>query len=203
MSDRALTVALTGGIGSGKSAAGDFFAELGALVVDSDQLSRDVIARGTEGFDAVVARFGDGILQNGDISRSSLGEIVFQDVNARRDLEAIIHPAVREAWEQLVQVASPGSIVINQIPLLVETQGSSRFDCVITVSAPMELRRERLRARGMKDYQIDRIVDSQVDDAVREKAAQFVITNDGDMDYLLCQVENVFEKLQQSAKDLA
>jgi len=203
VSDRALTVALTGGIGSGKSAAGDFFAELGALVVDSDQLSRDVIARGTEGFDAVVARFGDGILQNGDISRSSLGEIVFQDVNARRDLEAIIHPAVREAWEQLVQVASPGSIVINQIPLLVETQGSSRFDCVITVSAPMELRRERLRARGMKDYQIDRIVDSQVDDAVREKAAQFVITNDGDMDYLLCQVENVFEKLQQSAKDLA
>jgi len=203
VSDKALTVALTGGIGSGKSAAGDFFAELGALVVDSDQLSRDVIARGTEGFDAVVARFGDGILQNGDISRSSLGEIVFEDVNARRDLEAIIHPAVREALEQLVQVASPGSIVINQIPLLVETQGSSRFDCVITVSAPMELRRERLRARGMKDYQIDRIVDSQVDDAVREKAAQFVITNDGDMDYLLRQVENVFEKLQQSAKDLA
>ena len=203
MSDRALTVALTGGIGSGKSAAGDFFAELGALVVDSDQLSRDVIARGTEGFDAVVARFGDGILQNGDISRSSLGEIVFEDVNARRDLEAIIHPAVREVWEQLVQVASPGSIVINQIPLLVETQGSSRFDCVITVSAPMELRRERLRARGMKDYQIDRIVDSQVDDAVREKAAQFVITNDGDMDYLLRQVENVFEKLMVLAKELA
>jgi dephospho-CoA kinase len=203
VSGKALTVALTGGIGSGKSAAGDFFAELGALVVDSDQLSRDVIARGTEGFDAVVARFGDGILQNGDISRSSLGEIVFEDVNARRDLEAIIHPAVREAWEQLVHVASPGSIVINQIPLLVETQGSSRFDCVITVSAPMELRRERLRARGMKDYQIDQIVDSQVDDAVREKAARFVIVNDGDRDQLLRQVESIFEELQRLAKDLA
>lgn len=202
MSDKALTVALTGGIGSGKSAAGDFFAELGALVVDSDQLSRDVIARGTEGFDAVVARFGDGILQNGDISRSSLGEIVFQDVNARRDLEAIIHPAVREAWEQLVHAAGPGAIVMNQIPLLVETQGSGRFDCVITVSAPMELRRERLRTRGMKDYQIDRIVDSQVDDAVREKAAQFVIVNDGDRDQLLRQVESIFEELQRLAKDL-
>jgi dephospho-CoA kinase len=203
VSDKALTVALTGGIGSGKSAAGDFFAELGALVVDSDQLSRDVIARGTEGFDAVVARFGDGILQNGDISRSSLGEIVFQDVNARRDLEAIIHPAVREAWEQLVHAAGPGAIVMNQIPLLVETQGSARFDCVITVSAPMELRRERLRTRGMKDYQIDRIVDSQVDDAVREKAAQFVIVNDGDRDQLLRQVESIFEELQRLAKDLA
>lgn len=203
MSDKALTVALTGGIGSGKSTAGDYFAELGALVVDSDQLSRDVIARGTEGFDAVVARFGDGILQNGDISRSALGELVFSDPSARKDLESIIHPAVREAWEQLVHAAASGAIVINQIPLLVETQGSGRFDRVIAVSAPIELRRERLRARGMKDYQIDRIVDSQVDDATREEAAQFVIVNDGDREQLLRQVESIFEELQRLAQDLA
>ena len=203
MSDKALTVALTGGIGSGKSTAGDYFAELGALVVDSDQLSRDVIARGTEGFDAVVARFGDGILQNGDISRSALGELVFSDPSARKDLESIIHPAVREAWEELVHAAASGAIVINQIPLLVETQGSGRFDRVIAVSAPIELRRERLRARGMKDYQIDRIVDSQVDDATREEAAQFVIVNDGDRDQLLRQVESIFEELQRLAQDLA
>jgi len=203
VSDKALTVALTGGIGSGKSTAGDYFAELGALVVDSDQLSRDVIARGTEGFDAVVARFGDGILQNGDISRSALGELVFSDPSARKDLESIIHPAVREAWEQLVHAAASGAIVINQIPLLVETQGSGRFDRVIAVSAPIELRRERLRARGMKDYQIDRIVDSQVDDATREEAAQFVIVNDGDREQLLRQVESIFEELQRLAQDLA
>ena len=203
MSDKALTVALTGGIGSGKSAAGEYFAELGALVVDSDQLSRDAIARGTEGFDTVVARFGDGILQNGDISRSALGELVFSDPSARKDLESIIHPAVREAWEQLVHAAASGAIVINQIPLLVETQGSGRFDRVIAVSAPIELRRERLRARGMKDYQIDRIVDSQVDDATREEAAQFVIVNDGDREQLLRQVESIFEELQRLAQDLA
>jgi dephospho-CoA kinase len=202
VSAKALTVALTGGIGSGKTAAGEFFAELGALVVDSDQLSRDVVARGTEGFDAVIARFGDGILQNGEISRTALGELVFSDPIARKDLEAIVHPAVREAWEQLVHTASPGAILINQIPLLVETQGSGRFNRVITVSAPIEQRRERLRARGMTDIQIARVLESQVDDAAREAAAQFVIANDGDLDHLLRQVENVFEKLQGLAKDL-
>jgi len=201
--DKVLTVALTGGIGSGKSAAGDYFAELGAIVVDSDQLARDVITRGTDGFDAVVARFGDGILQNGDISRSALGELVFSDPIARKDLESIIHPAVREAWDHMVHAAAPGAVLINQIPLLVETKGSGRFHRVITVSAPIELRRERLRARGMKDFQIARVLESQVDDAAREAAAHFVISNDGDLDHLLHQVENVFEKLMVLAKELA
>ena len=190
-----LTVALTGGIGSGKSTAGDFFADLGATVVDSDQLSRDVIARGTPGFDAVLARFGDDVLRNGELDRSKLGEIVFSDPAARAELEAIIHPAVRAEWEHVVQAAHPGDVLINQIPLLVETKGQSRFHRVVTVSAPIDVRRTRLHARGMKDYQIDRVVASQVDDQARQAAAQYVIHNDGDTDHLLRQVENIYEKL--------
>ena len=196
MSEKVLTVALTGGIGSGKSTAGEFFADLGATVVDSDQLSRDVIARGTPGFDVVVSRFGDDILRDGQIDRGALGEIVFRDSGARAELEAIVHPAVRAEWESVVAAALPGNVVINQIPLLVETRGHERFDRVVTVSAPIELRQSRLRLRGMKDYQIERVLASQVDDAAREAAAQFVIINDSDTDHLLRQVENIYEKLQ-------
>ena len=90
-----LTVALTGGIGSGKSVAGKFFADLGALVVDSDELSREVIDRGTKGFDEVVTTFGDEILSAGAIDRKKLAQIVFSDDAKRRKLENIIHPRVR------------------------------------------------------------------------------------------------------------
>lgn len=195
-----LTVALTGGIGSGKSSAAHYFSDLGATVVDSDQLARDVIARGTPGFDAVVLRFGDSILKQGEIDRAALGEIVFSDSDSRRDLESIIHPAVRSEWEQVVRTAKPGEVVINQIPLLVETQGHERFNRVITVSAPLELRRERLRQRGLKDFQIDRVLESQVDDATRAGAAQFVIHNDGELDHLLRQVEGIYEELLRLAQ---
>jgi len=195
-----LTVALTGGIGSGKSSAAHYFSDLGATVVDSDQLARDVIARGTPGFDAVVLRFGDSILKQGEIDRAALGEIVFSDSDSRRDLESIIHPAVRSEWEQVVRAAKPGEVVINQIPLLVETQGHERFNRVITVSAPLELRRERLRQRGLKDFQIDRVLESQVDDATRAGAAQFVIHNDGQLDHLLRQVEGIYEELLRLAQ---
>ena len=143
-------VALTGGIGSGKSEAGYIFESLGAIVVDSDQLSRDVIERGTPGFDEVLENFGDAILTDGAIDRKKLGEIVFKDSAKRLILEKIVHPRVREAFNRVVEAAGENAIIINQIPLLVETDGSKNFDSVITVSAPVEIRRERLLKRGLK-----------------------------------------------------
>jgi len=128
-----LSIALTGGIGSGKSLAGEFFQELGAVVIDSDQLAREVIERGTEGFDEVLSRFGDEILNGGEIDRSKLAEIVFKDESARRDLEEIIHPKVREAALKIAARVPSDGVVINQIPLLFETKGAGRFDFVITV----------------------------------------------------------------------
>jgi dephospho-CoA kinase len=190
-----LLVALTGGIGSGKSFAGDLFADLGATVVDSDQLARDVVERGTPGFDEIVARFGDEVLRDGVLDRAKLGEIVFNDPAARKELEEITHPRIRKALDEIVEHATPGTVLINQIPLLVETQGKTRFDRVITISAPVELRRERLLARGMKSYEIDKRLDTQASDFEREEIADHVLRNDGDADHLLRQVENLYHEV--------
>ena len=190
-------VALTGGIGSGKSLAGQFFADLGAIVVDSDQLSREVIERGTPGFDEVLLRFGDEILTNGDIDRKKLAAIVFEDEESRINLEEIIHPLVRKSFEILVESASEGDIVINQIPLLVETHGAERFDRVITVISPLEKRKERLKLRGLPSYEIERRISAQASDEERIEISDYIIENDGTEDDLLREVEATFEELQR------
>jgi dephospho-CoA kinase len=109
------SVALTGGIGSGKSTVAEILEELGALVIDSDALSREVIERGSDGFDQVLARFGDSILKDGEIDRVALGAIVFAEEKARKDLESIIHPLVRERAERIAARAGEGRVVVNQI----------------------------------------------------------------------------------------
>lgn len=184
-----LKVALTGGIGSGKSTVAEFFDELGAFVIDSDQLARDVVERGTPGYEAVLAAFGDGILTEGEIDRAKLAEIVFKDAAARATLESIIHPLVRDAAEKTVRNLPSDAVVINQIPLLVETDGAKRFDFVITVSADEDVRRRRLIERGMKDYEITKRLAAQVDDAAREAIAHFVIRNNGSIEELRQAVE--------------
>ncbi len=188
-----LSIALTGGIGTGKSAVGEIFDELGAIVIDSDQLSRDVIERGTPGFDEVVARFGDVILVDGEISRSKLAEIVFVDEKARKDLESIIHPRVREIAERVVARAPEDAIVINEIPLLFETQGQGRFDLVITVEASDENRTKRLIDRGLKSYQIEKRISAQASRAERESISDYVIENDQGLEELERKVRSLWE----------
>lgn len=188
-----IKVALTGGIGSGKSAAGDFFEDLGAVVVDADLLARDVIERGTDGFDELVATFGDEILTNGVLDRSKLGQIVFADPDARKTLEEIIHPRVAEAFEVIVQESPKDSVIVYQIPILVETKGQDRFDYVITVEASLENRISRLKNRGLKGYEIEARMRVQATDEQRAEIADSVLKNDGDLDSLLRQVENIYE----------
>jgi len=188
-----LSIALTGGIGSGKSAVGEIFDEMGAIVIDSDQLSRDVIERGTPGFDEVVARFGDVILVDGEISRSKLAEIIFVDEKARKDLESIIHPRVREIAERVVARAPEDAIVINEIPLLFETQGQGRFDLVITVEASDESRTKRLIDRGLKSYQIEKRISAQASRAERESISDYVIENDEGLEDLERKVRRLWE----------
>jgi len=187
-----LKVALTGGIGSGKSTVADFLDELGAYVIDSDQLARDVVERGTPGYEAVLAAFGDGILADGEIDRAKLAEIVFRDATARATLESIIHPLVRDAAEKMVKSLPADAVVINQIPLLVETDGAKRFDFVITVSADEDIRRRRLIERGMKDYEITKRLAAQVNDAAREAIANSIIRNNGSIDELRQVVEELW-----------
>lgn len=190
-----IKVALTGGIGSGKSTAGDFFEDLGAVVVDADQLAREVIERGTEGFDELVATFGDEVLTNGILDRRKLGEIVFADPKARKTLEEIIHPRVAEAFDEIVQESPADSVIVYQIPILVETKGEDRFDYVITVESNLDLRIARLKERGMKSYEIDARLKTQASDEQRAAIADLIFKNDGDLDQLLRQVENVYEDI--------
>lgn len=189
-----LLVALTGGIGSGKSLAGEFLQELGAIVVDSDQLARDVIERGTPGFDELLAEFGDEILTHGLVDRKKLGEIVFADPARRKALENITHPRIREALDEITRRAPAQSVIVHQIPLLVETGGKERFDLVIAISADIETRRERLISRGMVPYDIEKRLAAQAVDHEREAIADFVITNNGDRDSLLRQIERLWSE---------
>ena len=190
-----LVVALTGGIGAGKSTVAQNFAELGALVVDADQLARMAIERGSDGFAQVLLRFGDEIILNGDIDRKKLAEIVFSDESARKDLEKIIHPRVQDTFAEVVEDLEHDDILIYEIPLLAETDAAEKFDYIITVEADIELRKARLLKRGLYISQIEKRMAAQASQESREAIADSVIRNDGDEDSLLRQVENLWESV--------
>jgi len=188
-------IGLTGGIGSGKSLAAEYFADLGALVIDADQLARAAIERGSSGFDEVVATFGDSILKNGEIDRRGLGELIFTDPTLKAKLENIIHPWVRNQFEEAVASLKTDETLVYEIPLLFESKAQDRFDIVITVEAIMENRIARLRAKGLHISEIESRIAAQATQEQRESIADFVIENDASADELLRKVENIWEEL--------
>ncbi len=190
-----LLVGLTGGIGAGKSTVAELFARLGALVIDADQLARMAIERGSDGFADVMLRFGEEVIINGDIDRKKLAEIVFSDEQARKDLEAIVHPRVQALFAEAVADLDHDDILIYEIPLLVETGAADKFDHVITVESEIELRKERLLKKGLYISQIEKRMASQASEEARTAVADSVIRNDGDEDSLLRQVENLWESV--------
>lgn len=194
-----LVIGLTGGIGSGKSLAAEYFADLGALVIDADQLARAAIERGSVGFDEVVSTFGDSILRSGDIDRRALGELIFKDPSLKHKLESIIHPYVRNEFEAAVASLTVEQRLVYEIPLLFETKSADRFDVVITVEADMDIRTARLRARGLHISEIQDRIAAQATREERTSIADFVIENSGSQDDLLRQVENIWEALATSS----
>lgn len=193
-----LVVGLTGGIGSGKSLVGQYFAALGAKVMDADELSRKVIERGSVGFDQVIAAFGDSILRDGDIDRRALAEKVFGDIFERAKLEAIVHPLVRDAFEAAAKELRGNEILVYEIPLLVETGAATRFDFIITVESELPVRSERLKRKGMLASEIEARLRAQATPEERMSVAGYVIANDGTPDDLLREVEYVWEKILPS-----
>jgi dephospho-CoA kinase len=191
-------IGLTGGIGCGKSLAAQYFAELGALVIDADQLARAAIERGSQGFDEVVSFFGDSILTNGEIDRRALGELIFKDSEAKKRLESIVHPFVRREFEEAVASLKSDETLIYEIPLLVETGAQDRFDLVVTVESSLENRISRLRQRGMHISEIEGRIASQATREQRIEVADFLIENDGSEDELLRQVENIWDSLHDN-----
>ena len=190
-------VGLTGGIGSGKSAVAARLAELGAVIIDSDRLAREVVAPGTEGFDEVVAAFGPEVVaKDGSLDRPALGRMVFGDQAARRRLEGIIHPRVRARAAEMAACAPEGAVVVNDVPLLVEAGLAGTYEAVIVVFAGEGTRVERLvRARGMSEEEAKARIAAQATDEQRHAVADFEIVNEGSLEELRSKVDELWPRL--------
>ena len=195
-------VGLTGGIASGKSTAASLLADRGALVIDADVLAREVVEPGTPGLAAVVERFGASVLApDGRLDRAALGRRVFGGADgsgtARRDLEGIIHPAVRARAAELEAGAAPDQVVVHVIPLLVETGQADAFDLVVVVDVGEALQRTRLLARGgLTEEEADARIAAQVSRAERLAAAGAVLDNSGSTDDLERHVDALWARLR-------
>lgn len=192
-----LRVGLTGGIGSGKSEVGRRLAAHGAVVIDADLLARKVVARGTPGLAEVVQGFGPGVLgADGGLDRPVLGRRVFGDEEARRRLEAIIHPRVRALAAELEASAAAGAVVVHDIPLLVETGQAHDFEVVVVVDVAPEVQLDRLtRTRGMSIEDAQDRVAAQANREARLAAADHVIHNSGNLEELHSQVDALWQRL--------
>jgi dephospho-CoA kinase len=189
-------VGLTGGIASGKSLVAQELAARGAVVIDADVLAREVVEPGTEGLAAVTARFGQGVLASGRLDRARLGHIVFADPEARRDLEQIVHPAVRARAAELEQAAPPDAVVVHVIPLLVETGQQDRFDVVVVVDVDPETQLARLAARdGFDAAQAQARLAAQASREQRRAVADVVIDNTGSVTDLKAQIVPLWQFL--------
>ena len=193
-----MKVGLTGGIGAGKSTVADLFSQKGAVVIRSDELARQVIEPQTLGFQQVVDRFGkDFINSDGYIDRAKLAQVVFQDDAALKDLENIIHPLVRNRTNQIIEQHTSETIIINEIPLLLEKKMESLFDFLVIVISSEKNRLERLSKRGLTKEQASARMAKQVSDEQRKAAADFLIVNDGNLDQLEADVQKIWQTLQE------
>jgi dephospho-CoA kinase len=191
-----LRVGLTGGIASGKSLVAAELAALGATIIDADVLAREVVEPGTPAFSAIVERFGPQVVSNGQLDRARLAEIIFADPSARRDLERIVHPAVRARAAELERAAGAAAIVVHVIPLLVETGQQEDFDVVVTVDADHETQVQRLMARnGFSRVEAESRIAAQTSREDRRIAADVVVDNSGSMAQLKEQVASLWAVL--------
>jgi dephospho-CoA kinase len=190
-----LRVGLTGGIGSGKSTVAQRFGELGAVVIDADQLAREVVAPGSTGLTAIHERFGEAVLAaDGSLDRGALGELVFSDPRARKDLEAITHPLIRARTRALVQAAAPEQIVVHDVPLLVELDLAAEYHLTVVVGADEDVRMERLTmGRGMTVAEAQARIAAQASDGGRRTAADVWLDNNGTVQELIAQVDLLWQ----------
>ena len=193
-----MKVGLTGGIGAGKSTVADLFSKRGAVVIRSDELARQVIEPQTPGFKQVTLRFGNEIVNDeGNIDRAKLAQVVFNDDVALKDLENIIHPLVRERTNQLMSEQTSETIIVNEIPLLLEKKMESLFDFLVIVISSEKNRLERLSQKGVLEEQAKARMAKQVNDQDRKAAADFLIVNDGNLDQLEADVQKIWQTLQE------
>jgi dephospho-CoA kinase len=190
-----LRVGLTGGIGSGKSTVAQRFLELGAVVIDADLLAREVVAVGSPGLAAIQQRFGAAVLAaDGSLDRGALGEIVFSDPQARKDLEAITHPLIGARTRLFVETTAPEGILVHDVPLLVEKHMAADYHLTVVVGADEDIRVARLTGgRGFTEADARVRIAAQAGDRARRAAADAWLDNNGTVDALLAQVDALWQ----------
>ncbi len=190
-----LKIGLTGGIGSGKTAASDHFSRLGAEVIDTDILSRELVEPGQPALTEIVDSFGRQVLDaDGRLDRAQLREIVFRDPRARRRLEAILHPRIRATMLSRAK-QSPAPYVVFVIPLLFETGQQALVDRILLIDVPEAVQRARVAARdGLEDAEVDRIMAAQMDRETRRLGADDIVCNDGTIPELHAEIEKLHRK---------
>jgi dephospho-CoA kinase len=185
-----LRIGLTGGIGSGKSTVAGLLAARGARIVDADRIAREVVEPGTPGLEAVVAAFGQEVLTpEGALDRPALAAVVFADPDARRRLDGIVHPLVRARATELVAAAPPDAVVVQDVPLLVETGQAGSYDLVLVVAADLDTRVQRLVGRGLSEGDARARIAAQASDEQRRAVADVVLDNSGSVADLEAQVD--------------
>lgn len=199
-----LLIALTGGIASGKSVVASRLAEHGAVVVDADKIAREVVEPGTPALARIAEEFGPSVIApDGSLDRAALGAIIFADDAKRSILNQITHPAVLELSQRRFAeagAADPDAIVIYDVPLLTEVRGRAEFDGVIVVSAPEEVRIERMVSlRGLSRDEAEKRIRSQAPEEERRALADHLIESGGTLDETLAQADAVWEQLRQRA----
>ncbi|MDJ0335139.1 dephospho-CoA kinase [Salinibacterium sp. G-O1] len=197
-------IGLTGGIASGKSVVARRLAEHGAIVVDADQVARDVVEPGTPALVAIAAQFGNEVIHNdGTLDRAALGSIIFSDPAQRKVLNEITHPAVLEASHALfaaAEAADPRAVVVYDVPLLAEGTRVDEFDLVVVVHASAETRIARMvELRGLSREDAERRIGSQASDAERLAIADVIIGSDGTLDETLAQADDLWLRVVESA----
>jgi dephospho-CoA kinase len=192
-------VGLTGGIGAGKSTVARLLADRGAAVIDADLLAREVVEPGSEGLAEVVAAFGRGIqAADGSLDRKALAARVFGDPKQLARLNAIVHPRVQALTRSRATHISPDSIVVHDIPLLVEVGAAGDYDLIVVVEAPEHVRVERLTSRGMAADDARARIAAQADFSTREAVADVVIDNAGSYDELVAAVDALWTRIRAS-----
>jgi len=189
---------LTGGVGMGKSTASRFFRERGAQIVDTDELARRLVQPGQPALAAIQSVFGKRVIgSTGELNRAELAQIVFADADARKKLEAILHPLIREEWFAQIEAWRgenyPLAVVV--IPLLFETRAESHFDKIICAACSTVAQRERLLARGWTPEQIEQRIAAQMPVEKKIARADFVIWTDGALDAHARQIERILAAL--------
>jgi dephospho-CoA kinase len=196
-----LRVGLTGGIGAGKGEVARRLAGYRAVVIDADQVAREVVAPGTEGLDEIVKAFGTGVLRpDGSLNRELLGEMVFSDPALRGQLNAIVHPRVGERMREIEETAAATDVVVHEIPLLAEGGLASAFDVVVVVDAPPQVQVERLvSTRGMTRQHALARMSAQASREERLAIATFVVDNSGSLEDLDGRVAALWAELSRRA----